>query len=565
LEQTKKKKKQGSLQILPLGGLGEIGKNMMVFEYAKEMVLIDCGIMFPDDEYLGIDLILPDFNYVKAKKEKLKAILITHGHEDHIGALPFFYKDFTHVPLYAPQLAMELIKSKFDEHGVTYNPDNLIVINNRFSARLGHHFKAEFISVNHSISDSFAIVLNTPIGIVLHTGDFKIDFNPIDNKFFDFYKFAALGEKGVTLLLSDSTNIEKKFADKNEKDVGVSLSKILENAKGRVIVATFASNISRIAQLIKIGTQQDRKVALFGRNMEGNFEIARRLGYLEVSDQFLLSSKDLKNYPENKQLIITTGSQGEPMSALSLISQGIHKAIKIKPHDTVILSASVIPGNEKTVSRIINSLFLQGAQVFYEGADSVHVSGHATQEQLQLMLRMVKPQFFMPIHGEPRHLIQHANMVVEMGWHPDNVVLAKNGDLIEVTPKGVGIVDHVEMDMVFVDSNTVGDAKKLIRERKVMSEDGVIFAIVGLKVLEGQVECMPDVTSKGFFFGDDLKAILEKIKEIVSNVAVEKFSYKNGIDYNAVNNGIKKAIERYVQKNFSKNPMVMTRIIEIES
>ena len=249
----------------------------------------------------------------------------------------------------------------------------------------------------------------------MHTGDFKIDFNPIDNKFFDFYKFAALGEKGVTLLLSDSTNIEKKFADKNEKDVGVSLSKILENAKGRVIVATFASNISRIAQLIKIGTQQDRKVALFGRNMEGNFEIARRLGYLEVSDQFLLSSKDLKNYPENKQLIITTGSQGEPMSALSLISQGIHKAIKIKPHDTVILSASVIPGNEKTVSRIINSLFLQGAQVFYEGADSVHVSGHATQEQLQLMLRMVKPQFFMPIHGEPRHLIQHANMVVEMG------------------------------------------------------------------------------------------------------------------------------------------------------
>lgn len=557
-----KEDKKPFLRVLPLGGLGEIGKNMMAVEYLRDMVIIDCGIMFPDDESLGVDLILPDYNYVKAKQEKVKAILITHGHEDHIGALPFFYRDFTNIPIYAPKLAMELIKSKLDEHNVRYHPENLIVIEARKMYKVTSHFKAEFIPVNHSISDSFAIALHSPVGTIVHTGDFKIEYNPTDKTQFDFYKFSELGEKGVLLLMSDSTNVEKKYSDRNEKEVGTSLSALARLAKGRVIVSTFASNISRIAQLVNIGVDQGRKVVTFGRNMESNFEIARKLGYIHVDDKNVLSSKDLKNFPEEKQMIITTGSQGEPMSALSLISKGMHRAIKIKPSDTVIISASVIPGNEKTVSRIINDLFLQGAEVYYEGFGSVHVSGHGPRENLQMMLRMVKPKFFLPVHGEARHLIHHARMAEEMGWDSENVILARNGDVIEVSEDKSKIIDHVVQDSVFVDGNMVGDVKKLIRERKTMSEDGVIIAIAGVRSFDDRIECIPDVISKGFFFGDELKNILDSIKEIVNTVIIEQI-HQNGLDYNAINGGVKKAIERYVQRNFNKNPMVITRIVEI--
>jgi ribonuclease J len=562
--ENKRRKRKPTLKVLPLGGLGEIGKNMMVMEYGREMIIVDCGIMFPDDDLLGIDLILPDYNYVKAKQEKLKGILITHGHEDHIGAIPFLYKEIPHVPIYAPRLAMEFIKSKLDEHKVEYDPNNLVVIHPRANIKVSNHFKAEFIPVNHSISDSFAIAVHTPLGIVLHTGDFKIDYNPIDNTIFDFYKFSELGEKGVALLMSDSTNVEKMYSDKNERDVGVSLAQLVENAKGRVIVATFASNISRIGQLAQIGMQQGRKVAFFGRNMENNLEIARKLEYVKIPDQYLLSHRELKNHPEEKQLIISTGSQGEPMSALSRISQDTHKFIKVKPNDTIILSASVIPGNEKTVSKIINSLFLKGAQVFYQGTQSVHVSGHAPKEHLQLVFRMVRPKFFMPIHGEPRHLIQHANMASEMGWKPEQIILAKNGDMVHLTADGAEIVDRVAQDTVFVDGSMVGDVKKLIRERKTMSEDGVIFAIAGLRILGEEVECMPDVLSKGFFFGDELKDIIEKMKEIINQVILEKFQ-RTGMDYNALNSSVKRALEKYIQKNFSKRPMIVTRIVEIEN
>jgi ribonuclease J len=364
--------------------------------------------------------------------------------------------------------------------------------------------------------------------------------------------------------MSDSTNVEKMYSDKNERDVGVSLAQLVENAKGRVIVATFASNISRIGQLAQIGMQQGRKVAFFGRNMENNLEIARKLEYVKIPDQYLLSHRELKNHPEEKQLIISTGSQGEPMSALSRISQDTHKFIKVKPNDTIILSASVIPGNEKTVSKIINSLFLKGAQVFYQGTQSVHVSGHAPKEHLQLVFRMVRPKFFMPIHGEPRHLIQHANMASEMGWKPEQIILAKNGDMVHLTADGAEIVDRVAQDTVFVDGSMVGDVKKLIRERKTMSEDGVIFAIAGLRILGEEVECMPDVLSKGFFFGDELKDIIEKMKEIINQVILEKFQ-RTGMDYNALNSSVKRALEKYIQKNFSKRPMIVTRIVEIEN
>ncbi|OHD09206.1 MAG: hypothetical protein A2Y41_06885 [Spirochaetes bacterium GWB1_36_13] len=552
------------MKIIPLGGLGEIGKNMMVIESQKEMVIIDCGIMFPDEEFLGIDLILPDFSYIRAKKEKLKAILITHGHEDHIGGIPFLYKEFSHVPIYAPKLAIELIKGKLNEHRIVYEQDNLRVIGSRSLVKVSKDFEAEFISVNHSIPDSFSIALSTPQGVILHTGDFKIDNEGNDQHIFDFFRFSALGEKGVQLLMSDSTNVERRFMDMTEKDVSENLKKLIKDAPGRVIVATFASNILRVGEVAKLGIEMGKKVALFGRNMEGNFEIAKKLGYINVDDANILNSKNLKSYPEDKQLLITTGSQGEPMSALSLISQGLHKSIKIRPEDTVILSASVIPGNEKVVSKIINNIVLQGAEVYYQGIKQIHVSGHATRDQLQFMLRMIKPKFFMPVHGEPRHLMHHSDMVMKLGWPDKNVILARNGNVIELSQDKAEIVDNILLNSVFVDGTMVGDVNKLIRERKTMSEDGVIIAIAGVRVLGDEIECIPDVISKGFFIGNDLKSIQEEVKGIISRVVIE-YIHNKGLDYNALNNLVKKGIERYVQSKFHQNPMVITRIVEIES
>lgn len=556
--------KDKNIKILPLGGLGEIGKNMMTIEYQNEIIIIDCGIMFPDYDFLGVDLILPDFSYLKAYKEKIKCLLITHGHEDHIGGIPFLYKEIGPFPIYAPKFAYELIKNKFKEHGIFWQDGiDLIKISSRSKIKVSKNFSAEFIQVNHSIADSFAIALHTPIGIIVHTGDFKIDNNPVDNCLFDYYKFAELGESNVLLLMSDSTNVEKRFSTKTEREVGESLTEIIRTAKGRVIVATFASNISRVFQLAKIGIENNRKIAISGRNMELNFQIARNLRYIQIDDKDIINIEEIKNYSDEKLLIITTGSQGEPMSALHRIIENTHKHIKVKPNDIFIISASVIPGNEKTVSRIINSLFLQGAHVYYEGPNTVHVSGHASADQQQTMLRLIRPKFFMPIHGEPRHLIKHADLAVEMGWDEDHIILARNGDVVEISEEEANIIDHIELDTVFVDANIVSNKKNVIKERKVMSEDGVIVAIIGLRQLENEIECIPDIISKGFLFGEDLKNVESIMKDIITNT-VMSVVYSNGIDYNAIKHKISKTIQNYIQNNFSKRPMVISRIIEIE-
>ena len=556
--------KDKNIKILPLGGLGEIGKNMMTIEYQNEIIIIDCGIMFPDYDFLGVDLILPDFSYLKAYKEKIKCLLITHGHEDHIGGIPFLYKEIGPFPIYAPKFAYELIKNKFKEHGIFWQDGiDLIKISSRSKIKVSKNFSAEFIQVNHSIADSFAIALHTPIGIIVHTGDFKIDNNPVDNCLFDYYKFAELGESNVLLLMSDSTNVEKRFSTKTEREVGESLTEIIRTAKGRVIVATFASNISRVFQLAKIGIENNRKIAISGRNMELNFQIARNLRYIQIDDKDIINIEEIKNYSDEKLLIITTGSQGEPMSALHRIIENTHKHIKVKPNDIFIISASVIPGNEKTVSRIINSLFLQGAHVYYEGPNTVHVSGHASADQQQTMLRLIRPKFFMPIHGEPRHLIKHADLAVEMGWDEDHIILARNGDVVEISEEEANIIDHIELDTVFVDANIVSNKKNVIKERKVMSEDGVIVAIIGLRQIENEIECIPDIISKGFLFGEDLKNVESIMKDIITNT-VMSVVYSNGIDYNAIKHKISKTIQNYIQNNFSKRPMVISRIIEIE-
>ncbi|HOJ49797.1 MAG TPA: ribonuclease J [Spirochaetota bacterium] len=552
------------LRIIPLGGLGEIGKNIMVVEYDDEIVVIDCGIMFPDYEFLGVDLILPDFNYLKYKKDKIKGLLITHGHEDHIGGIPFMYKEIGPFPVFSPGFAYELIKNKFKEHGIFWEDNiDLIKVRARSKIKIGKFFTAEYIQVNHSIADSFAIAIHTPLGTILHTGDFKIDNNPVDNCFFDFYKFAELGEKGVLLLMSDSTNVERRYSTKTEREVGESLSEIVRSSKGRVIVATFASNISRVSQLAKIGIENNRKVAIVGRNMELNFQIARNLNYIRIDEDNLINIEDINNYPDDKLLIITTGSQGEPMSALHRIIENTHKYIKVKHNDVYIISASVIPGNEKTVSKIINTLFLQGAHVYYEGTNNVHVSGHAPADQQQIMLRLTNPKFFMPIHGEPRHLIKHADLAVEMGWEEDNIILARNGDVVEIEKDRADIVEHIDLDTVFVDANIVSNKKNIIKERKAMSEDGVIVAIIGLKQLDNEIECIPDIISKGFLFGDELKGVENTMKDMVVNTVMSVI-YNNGIDYNAIKNKVTKTIQLYAQNNFYKKPMVIPRIIEIE-
>ena len=564
MEKRRRNKNRNTLKLIPLGGLGEIGRNMTVVEYMREMLIIDCGIMFPDNEMLGIDLILPDYSYVRANARKLKGILITHGHEDHIGAIPYLYKELgPDVPIYAPQLAMELIKGKLNEHRVRFLPENLHVIQSRSMIKVGNHFRAEFISVNHSISDSFAIALHTRLGTIFHTGDFRIDYDPVDQNVFDFYKFSEIGEKGVLMLLSDSTNVEKKTTTVTERDVATSLDRIIQGAKGRVITATFASHISRVSQIAQIGIKYGRKVGVFGRNMESNFEVARKLGYINIADSQMMNPKELKGLPEDKQLIIMTGSQGEPMSALSLMSRGMHKIMKIRPGDTVILSASAIPGNEKSISKNINALFMMGANVVYGKEENVHVSGHASNEQLQMLMRMLKPKYFVPIHGEMRHLVKHAQLVRKLGWSSEQILLATNGDVIEIDSNHAEITDRIALDTVFVDGSMVGDVKKLIKERKTMSEDGIMVVMVGLRTLGEAIECMPDIISRGFFFGEELKDIIENLKELITAAVMDQVN-KSGMDYNAINSRIKKTAEKYVERNFRKNPMIITRVIEIE-
>ncbi len=555
-----KKKKVSSIKILPLGGCNEIGKNCTVIEYKDEIVVIDCGVMFPESGMHGIDLVIPDMTYLYKNSSKVKAILLTHGHEDHIGALPYLIK-IVNAPIYGGKFTLGLLENRLKEHGL-FEQVELNITEYRKPFKVGS-FNIEFVKTTHSIADSAAILLDTPLGKVLHTGDFKIDHSPIDGKPFDFYRFAELGENGLLALLSDSTNINKDGYTLSEKVIYQVLRDAFRRTKGRIFIATFASNIHRIQIVFDVAKEFNKKVAVSGRSMEGNIQIAKELGYLSFSEDVLHPIEDLKSMSRNHTVLITTGTQGEPMSALSLLANEKHKWLMIEKGDMVIISASVIPGNEKGVSKIINSLMKAGANVIYEAIEDIHVSGHGCREELKMMISLVRPKFFIPIHGEYRHLVNHSKMASLLGIPESRIQVLENGDMVEITPNSMVRSGYIDCQQVFVDGKGVGDiGTKVIRDRQVLSEDGIVVVIVTNQPKNGKKVYKPEIISRGFVYIKDSSEIFKKAENLVLDIAKEYSS--NGLenDFNSFNNKIRMTLRDFFYKETRRKPIIITRIIE---
>ncbi|MDF2880991.1 MAG: beta-lactamase domain protein [Clostridiaceae bacterium] len=554
------KKVKDNIKIIPLGGINEIGKNLTAIEYKNDIVVIDCGLKFPDEEMLGIDLVIPDVTYLIKNIERVKGIFLTHGHEDHIGALPYVLKE-VNVPVYGTKLTLGIVESKLKEHnllGVTdlrcVKPRDIIKLDN---------LSVEFIRQSHSIADSVAIAIHSPLGVVLHTGDFKIDFTPIDGCVADLSRFAELGKRGVLLMLCDSTNVERPGYTMSESTVGETFERIFANAKGRIIVATFASHVHRLQQIITAASKYDRKVAVSGRSMENIVDVATHLGYLNIEENILINIDEIGRYPDNKIVILTTGSQGEPMSALTRMAASEHKKVNIMPGDMVIISASPIPGNEKLVSRVINQLFKKGADVIYESLADVHVSGHACQEELKLMHSLVKPKFFMPVHGEFRHLKQHAELAEKLGMQSNNIVIAENGDIIEVTRDSIRKNGTVPSGQVFVDGLGVGDVGNIVlRDRKHLSQDGILTVVVTIEKDSGSVIAGPDIISRGFVYVRESEDLMEGAREIVKNALLD-CEDKHITEWATIKSNIKEALRTFLYEKTKRKPMILPIIMEI--
>ncbi|HEX3044659.1 MAG TPA: ribonuclease J [Bacillota bacterium] len=544
--------------LIPLGGLGEIGKNMMVVEYNKEIIIIDAGLMFPDEDMLGIDLVIPDVSFLVENRERVKGIFLTHGHEDHIGALPYILKQLN-VPIYGTKLTLGLAKGKLDEHGMLKEVSmNCIKAGDQVKT---DQFLIEFIHVNHSIADVVAMAIHTPVGIILHTADFKFDHTPVDGRVTDFRKLAELGDKGILVLLSDSTNVERTGYTPSERELTNTFEELFLRAGGRILVATFASNIHRIQQIINTSLNHNRKVTFAGRSMVNVATIARDLGYLQIPDHLLVDLDEIDQFAPDQITIITTGSQGEPMSALSRMSTSDHKKITIIPGDTVIISASAIPGNEKMVARTINHLFKQGAAVIYESASGIHVSGHASQEELKLMLNLTKPKFFMPVHGEYRHLVQHARLAIEVGVNAENVIIAENGDIVEVSKDTIRVAGKAPSGKVFVDGLGVGDVGNIVlRDRKQLSQDGILIVVVTIDKDTSKVVAGPDIVSRGFVYVRESEDLIEEAKEKVK-LALEKCSENS--DWATMKNQIKEILSKHLYGRMKRRPMILPIIMEV--
>lgn len=554
------RKEKEKIKIIPLGGLNEIGKNLTAIEYKNDIVVIDCGLSFPDDEMLGIDLVIPDITYLQKNIEKVKGIFLTHGHEDHIGALPYVLKEMN-VPVYGTKLTLGIIQTKLKEHNLLsvvelkcVKPKDIVKLDN---------VSVEFIRTSHSIADSVAIAIHTPIGVILHTGDFKIDYTPIDGCVADLARFAELGKRGVLVMLADSTNVERPGYTMSESTVGETFGRIFTNAKGRIIVATFASNIHRIQQIITESIKYNRKVAVSGRSMENIMEVAMELGYIDANKDVFINVDNINKYPNNRITIITTGSQGEPMSALSRMASSEHKKVNIIPGDRVIISASAIPGNEKLISKVINQLFKKGADVIYEALADVHVSGHACQEELKLMHTLVKPKFFMPVHGEYRHLKQHAELAVKLGLPSSNVVIADNGDVIEVTRDSIRKNGTVISGQVFVDGLGVGDVGNIVlRDRKHLSQDGILTVVVTIEKESGSVIAGPDIISRGFVYVRESEDLMEEARELVKD-ALKKCEEKHITEWASIKSNIKEVLRVFLYERTRRKPMILPIIMEI--
>ncbi|WP_370772863.1 ribonuclease J [Clostridium sp.] len=554
------KNEKAKVKIIPLGGVNEIGKNLTAIEYKNDIVVIDCGLKFPDEDMFGIDLVIPDITYLIKNKEKVSGIFLTHGHEDHIGALPYVLKQLN-VPVYGTKLTLGIVETKLKEHGLLSSTE-LIRVKPRDVIRL-NSVSVEFIKTNHSIADSVAIAVHTPLGVVLHTGDFKVDYTPIDGEAMDFARFAELGKKGVLAMMADSTNVERAGYTNSEKIVGESLTRIFGKTKGRIIIATFASNIHRIQQIIDAASVYGRKVAVSGRSMENILNVAIELGYIEVDKDTLVSIDQINKYNNDQVVIITTGSQGEPMSALSRMAASEHRKVNIVEGDTIIISATPIPGNEKLVSKVINQLFKKGAEVIYGSQENIHVSGHACQEELKLMQTLVKPKNFIPVHGEYRHLKQHGELAIKLGLDPKNVIIPEVGDVIEVTRSGIKKNGSVVSGQIFVDGLGVGDVGNIVlRDRKHLSQDGILTVVVTLSKESKTIVAGPDIISRGFVYVRESEGLMDEAKDIVRNILLD-CEEKKITDWATLKSNVRDELRAYLYEKTKRKPMILPIIMEI--
>ncbi len=554
-----KGKKSPSLKVIPIGGLNEIGKNMTLLEYNDQILIIDCGMTFPEDEMYGIDIVIPDFSYIIENREKLVGMVITHGHEDHIGAIPYLLKNVK-LPIYGTRLTLGLVENKLKEHQVI---GDLRTIEAGDKIQLGD-FKIETIRTTHSIADSICLAIDTPAGVVFHSGDFKIDYTPVDGEPIDFSKLAELGKKGVTLMMCDSTNAVRPGFTSSEKVVGKTIENIFRTAKTKIIIATFSSNVHRVQKIIENAVKVGRKVAISGRSMENVVALAIELGYLDIPAGTLVDLKMTKNIPDDKLVIITTGSQGEPMSALSRIASGEHKAVKLKPGDMVILSSTPVPGNEKTVSNVVNKLFEKGAEVIYSDIADIHVSGHACQEELKLIHSLIKPKFFMPVHGEYRHLIQHARLAESLGMKSENIFVMENGSILNVGKrKAYKDEQRIDADAILVDGLGVGDVGNIVlRDRKLLSESGLIIVVAAIDKESRMVVSGPDIISRGFVYVRENESLIEEARQVAIS-AIEKCQDKNIKDWNTMKSKVRDSLSSYIYDTTKRSPVILPIFLEV--
>ena len=547
------------LKIIPLGGLGEIGKNMTIIRYGDEMIMIDAGLMFPENDMLGIDLVIPDISYVIENKNCLKAIILTHGHEDHIGALPYILKKLT-VPVYGTKLTLGILSGRLKEDGVECK--NMRAVSSGEIVMIGC-FSIGFIRVNHSIPDSVALSIKTPVGMIVHTGDFKLDYTPIDGKMTDFRRFADLGQRGVLLLMADSTNAEKEGHTPSERTVGTAFNREFQNAPGRIIVATFSSNVHRIQQAIDMAIRYRRRVAILGRSMVNVVQTSIELGYLHAPEGTIIDIEDIRNYPANKIVIITTGSQGEPMSALTRMAMSDHRQVDVIPGDTVIISATPIPGNEKLVAKTVDNLLRLGANVVHRREEGIHVSGHAARDELRLIHNLVKPKFFMPVHGELHHLFAHAKLAEEMGMNRENILVGENGAVIEITRDSGKIAGHVNAGVIMVDGLGVGDVGNIVlRDRRQLSQDGILIVVVTINRAAGKIISGPDIVSRGFVYVRESEHLMDDARSRVFHV-LRRCKEDQILDWMTIKLAIRDALAQFLFERTRRRPMILPIIVEV--
>ena len=560
-EDSKSIFKSSKLKIIPLGGLHEVGKNITVFEYEDDIVVVDCGLSFPEDDMLGIDLVIPDISYLEKNKEKIRGMVITHGHEDHIGSVPYFLKQIN-VPIYAPRLAVGLIKNKLEEHKLLRST-KLVEVMQGQTIKLGKNFSIEFIRSTHSIPDSVMLAITTPVGTVLHTGDFKVDFTPIDGNIMDFGRIAELGNQGVLALMSDSTNAERKGFTMSESSVGEVFDKLFIHCTKRIVVATFASNVHRVQQIVNAAVKYGRKIAVCGRSMINMITTARELGYIECPEDLFIDIDMIGTYNDEQLVIITTGSQGEPMSALTRMAAGDHRKVKITQNDLVIISANPIPGNEKFVSKVIDDLMQIGAEVVYSALADVHVSGHACQEEQKLILALSKPKYFIPVHGEYRQLMAHAETALSMGIEQKNIILMSNGRVLEMDENEAKFTTTVPSGRVLVDGLGVGDVGNVVlRDRQHLSQDGLIVIVLTMDSTTGEVVAGPDVISRGFVYVKESESLMDDVKSVVRH-EIKKCEERNIRDWSTIKSTVRENLKDYIFMKTKRNPMIIPIIMEV--